>query len=242
MFEREKFSVFPFDEKRGMWGKISRQNQWIILVSILVLLALGGYLFFYQRMQIGAPKESVANRELTFSDGQKEKPIASRTEPASVTEPAPLFGSANYQSENFRVGDIAIGGEAEFLLTEDTPEPIEISAIRGEAFTEKNQQEVKLVLSWKTNKLAKSTVAYSKGVGQTQKTINEEDYALNHSLIISGLDQSSTYVYTIASQDRFGNTMTSDPYAVYTGSRTVSLFDLIANAVGEVFGWAISSR
>lgn len=160
-------------------------------------------------------------------------------DPSIPDAAVPLFGDANYTSENFRVGDIAIGGEAEFLLTEDSPDPLAISAIRGEAFTEKNKSEVKLVLSWTTNKLAASEIAYSKGVGQVKKTVAEETFGLNHSLIIPSLDQASTYVYTIKSKDRFGNAVESDAHAVYTGSRTVSLFDLIAGAVGDVFGWAV---
>lgn len=242
MFEKEKFDVFSPEEKRGILNKISRKNKWIVLISVLVLLAAGGYFFFQRSMNIGSQEDAVLSRAIVPSQSQPEKSVTPQTEAKSITESVPLFGSANYQSENFRVGDIAIGGEAEFLLTEDTPEPLEISAIRGEAFVEKNKQEVKLVLFWKTNKLAKSQVMYSKGVGQAQKTADEEDYAMNHSLIISGLDQASTYVYTIVSQDRFGNSTTSDPYAVYTGSRTVSLFDLIADAVGEVFGWAINKK
>jgi hypothetical protein len=220
--------------------KISRKNWWIIVVLILVIFAVGGYFFLKWKMNIGLLDYNTSPNLPISSKSQKEK--SDSGEKSANAEPAPLFGEANYQSENFRVGDIAIGGEAEFLLTEDTPEPLEISAIRGEAFNEKNKQEVKLVLSWKTNKLAKSEIMYSKGVGQAEKTVSEDDYALNHSLIISGLDQASTYIYTIASQDRFGNSITSNPYAVYTGSRTVSLFDLIANAVGEVFGWAINKK
>lgn len=221
-------------------GKINRRNKWIVLIVVLVLLAFGGYFFFKQKMNIGFLDYDISSGVSEVSKSKKEKPD-SREEPANVEQTFPL-GGVNYQSENFRVGDIAIGGEAEFLLTEDTPEPLEISAIRGEAFNEKNKQDVKLVLSWKTNKLAKSDVAYSKGVGQAEKIVNEDDYAFNHSMIISGLDQSSTYVYTIVSQDRFGNKTISDPYAVYTGARSVSLFDLIANAVGEVFGWAINKK
>lgn len=219
-------------------GKISRQNKWTILVAAFVFLAIGGYFFFKRNMNIGSLEDVVSSNVSDTSKSQKEKSNDSITK-SDIAKSESIFGSANYQSENFRVGDIAIGGEAEFLLTEDTPEPLEISSIRGEAFTEKNKQEVKLVLSWKTNKLARSEVVYSKGVGQAEKTISEEDYAMNHSMIISGMDQSSTYIYTIVSQDRFGNKITSDPYAVYTGARSVSLFDLIANAVGEVFGWAI---
>lgn len=242
MSEGGKFDVFAPEKEPGILGKISRKNRWIITVLILILLAFGGYLFFKRAMNLGSQDDTTASRETVPEQSTSGQSAAPRTGSVPASEPVPLFGDANYQSENFRVGDIAIGGEAEFLLTEDTPEPIEISAIRGEAFTEKNKQEVKLVLSWKTNKLAKSEIAYSKGVGQAKKTVSEDDYGLNHSLVIPGLDQASTYVYTIASQDRFGNEIISDPHAVYTGSRTVSLFDLIADAVGDVFGWAVKKN
>ncbi|HLC95536.1 MAG TPA: hypothetical protein VJH89_03545 [Patescibacteria group bacterium] len=239
MAEGEKLDIFTANEESGILAKISRTNKWAIGVTILIVLGVGGYVL--QQFGIFGASKKGALEETIAEPVSPDKP-APRIEIAPVIEPVPLFGDANYQSENFRVGEIAIGGEAEFLLTEDTPEPIEISAIRGEAFTEKNKQEVKLVLSWKTNKLAKSEVAYSKGVGQAKKVVNEDDYSLNHSLIIPGLDQASIYVYTIVAQDRFGNEITSDSHAVYTGSRTVSLFDLIADAVGEVFGWAVSSK
>ena len=236
MPEEEKFDTFAPENNQGIFRKISRKNKWIILLLILVFLSLGGY-FLFQRMtrqnlqQAVAPSQSVSP--------QSEKTTTPQATNMPVTESVPLFGDANYQSENFRVGDIAIGGEAEFLLTEDTPDPLSISDIRGETFTEKNKPEVKLVLNWKTNKLAKSDIEYSKGLGQAKKTLSEEDYSLSHSLIVPGLDQASTYIYTIVSHDRFGNEMTSDQHAVYTGSKTVSLFDLIAGAVGDVFGWAI---
>ena len=239
MAEGDVFGVFPPEEKRGIRGKIYRNKKWIIIVLVLLLLALGGYVFFKRLLDSRSQVDGVVLSDAPQAQPAPEKSAAPETASRSITEPTVLFGDTNYQSENFRVGDIAIGGEAEFLLTEDTPEPIEISAIRGEAFIEKNKQEVKLVLSWKTNKLAKSDIAYSKGVGQAKKTVSEDDYALNHSLIIPGLEQASTYVYTITSTDRFGNVTAAEPHAVYTGSRTVSLFDLIADAVGEVFGWAV---
>ena len=70
----------------------------------------------------------------------------------------------------------------------------------------------------------------------------EEDFGLNHSMTISGLDQASTYVYALNSHDRFGNEVTSEQHAVYTGSKTLSLFDLIADAMGDVFGWAMKKN
>lgn len=202
----------------------------------LILLAFVAY-FVLQRMLYPVPESGTPSLSAPAVP-EKSEPSNRETDTGAI----PLFGDANYQSENFRVGDIAIGGEAEFLLAEDTPEPLEISAIRGETFIEKNKPEVKLVLNWTTNKLARSEVAYSTGAGQAKKTASEEDYSLNHSLIIPGLEQASTYVYAITAQDRFGNVIVSNAYAVYTGSRTVSLFDLIAGAIGDVFGWAVSSR
>lgn len=229
----ENSDLFAPEEKKNFFQKIGWKKS--IIIIILLLLGVGGYVFFIRK------SASVDTGTLDVSGTpEKSSPVLKPADQNTLTlEQVPLFGDANYQSENFRVGDISIGGEAEFLLSEDNPGPLEVNSIRGEAFTEKNKQEVKLVVSWRTSKLAKSTISYSKGVGQAKKSVEEEDYSLSHSIIIPGLDQASTYVYEITSVDRFGGQVTSEPHAVYTGSRSVSLFDLIANAVGDVFGWAV---
>lgn len=237
MAEGETSEIFAPVPRKNFFQKIGWKNI-VIFVIILLLLGVGGYVFFGRN---SSSQETAVSGESDTTQIEKSTVLKESTSDAASVQ-TPLFGDANYQSENFRVGDISIGGEAEFLLSEDNPEPLEVSSIRGEAFTEKNKQEVKLVVNWRTNKLAQSTIFYSKGVGQAKKSIEEEDYSLNHSVIIPGLDQASTYVYEITSSDRFGNEITSESHAVYTGSRTVSLFDLIANAVGEVFGWAVTKK
>lgn len=212
-----------------------RSNKLFVFLAIftVALLVVAGY-FLYSRYFI---PEAV---DAPQAEADLPAPAVETASPRTVaTEAVPTLTDANYQSENFRVGEIAIGGEAEFILAEDTPDPIAVSGIRGEAFTEKNRQEVKLVLSWKTNKLARSEIVYSKGVGQPEKLVSEDDYSFNHSVVIPGLDQASTYVYSIIARDRFGGESRSESHAVYTGSKTVSLFDLIAGAVGDVFGWAV---
>lgn len=150
--------------------------------------------------------------------------------------------NANYESENFKAGEIVIGGELQFLVDEDEVGALAVENIRGEAFTEKNKQDVKLVVTWTTNKLSLAKVRYSKGIGQTERGVDETDYSYNHSVIISGLDPASTYLYTIDASDRYGNQVKSEPHAVFTGAKTVSLFDLIAGAIGEVFGWAVTNK
>lgn len=162
-----------------------------------------------------------------------------RTEIAEIVPIETITTEAEYSSENFRAGEIVFGGELAFLQSEDNIAPLTISAIRGEAFTEKTKQEVKLVVTWQTNKLSLADVEYAKGVGQNKKKMAEDDYSFNHSVIIGGLEPASTYLYTIKATDRFGNVVTSEPYAVFTGAKSVSLFDLIAGAIGDVFGWAV---
>lgn len=176
------------------------------------------------------------------------KPVAEvkeSTPPALSSEGATLAlpdDNANFESEHFKAGEIVIGGELQFLIDESEVGALTVENIRGEAFTEKNKQEVKLVVTWTTNKLALASVRYSKGIGQTERGVDEGDYSYNHSVIISGLDPASTYLYTIDVSDRYGNRVKSEPHAVFTGARTVSLFDLIAGAIGEVFGWAVTNK
>ncbi|MBI2439305.1 MAG: hypothetical protein HYV45_01735 [Candidatus Moranbacteria bacterium] len=232
--------VFSQEEEIPV-SKSAGRSKIFFVVSVSIFLfafLVAGYVL-YQRYVVDK-KADIQGEEVVLPKTTTELPKIATTEKEKVL--VPLLSDANYTSENFRIGEIAIGGEAEFILTEDSPEPLVISSIRGEAFTEKTKQEVKLVLSWKTNKLAKSEIGYSKGVGQAKKTVNEDSYSLNHSIIIPGLDQASTYVYEIVARDRFGNEATSESHAIFTGSKTVSLFDLIADAIGEVFGWAVKKN
>lgn len=205
--------------KRLLWGGVA---------LLLVFLIAGGVYWWWQRPVVEEPATVT-------------EPTPSTTLPV-VTEEAPptlLNDTASYRSENFKAGEIVLLGEAQFLQGDEGIAPLTLEGIRGEAFTEKNKQEVKLVITWTTNKLATAEVSYAKGLGQTPKIAETDDFAYDHSLILTGLDPASTYLYTIKATDRFGNIATSEPYAVFTGARSVSLFDLIAGAIGDVFGWAV---
>lgn len=223
----ENFIPTPTSKR---WQKIIRRS---LTVLVLILLIAGVVYWWFQT----AP-EPVVEEEPTVSVTETRPTLP----PTVIEEVLPLEGNANYESENFKAGEIVIGGELQFLMAEAEVGPLVIENIRGEAFTEKSKQEVKLVVTWTTNKLAQAAVRYSKGVGQSERSVEEDDYSYNHSVIVSGLDPASTYLYTIDAVDRYGNRAKSEPYAVFTGARTVSLFDLIAGAIGEVFGWAVTNK
>lgn len=224
--KEDDFSSFPSNSRRK-WIRLA-------IIILLILLIAGGVYWWWQHSS-GPDENQPAEQSLS------ETPAPTTTPPVTE-ETVPLVlpdDLANYESENFKAGEIIFLGEAEFLLGDEGVEPLALEGIRGEAFTEKNKQEVKLVISWKTNKLSQAEIAYAKGIGQTPTVVSEDDYSYNHSMIITGLDPASTYLYTVKALDRFGNVATSEPYAVFTGARSVSLFDLIAGAIGDVFGWAV---
>lgn len=186
---------------------------------------------------------------------ERSKLFAIETENATETTKTPetniastdsVSGSANdpggvgvLSSENYRVGQIVLGGDVGVLSQGDEYTELAIADIRGETLGSKNQNEGRALITWKTSKAARSTLRYSKTSGGSEKTIDEDGFGMSHSAVLSGLDMASTYLYTVTVRDRFGNEVTSDSHAVYTGTRVVSLFELITNALQEVFGWAV---
>lgn len=210
--------------------KKGRARKMMLILLFLMMLMGGG--FFLSRWYFSAEPEG---------PNQAAPVVVSLPEPVVAEELSdePIPSDAPYRSERFRSGEIAIGGEAALFVPETDTAPLEIISVRGEAFTEKGKNGAKLVITWETNKPALSEISYGKGVGQAEGVIREEGYGTNHSLVIPELSQSSTYVYVISCRDKWGNEAESEPYAVYTGAREISLFELIAGAVGDVFGWAV---
>lgn len=225
-------------EPFGSSPKISGNSRIkkIIFALLLLLLIVGGAIFVLKRYGIfnGSTGPTVAAPVSIVDKNSQLTPL-----PLTTLQP-PVESSAPYQSEHFRVGEIAIGGEASLMLPESDITPLEISSVRGEAFPDKTKNNSKLIITWETSKPSKSEISYGKSVGQAEGVISEDAFGVSHSVVIPDLAQSSTYIYVISSKDQFGNEVSSDPYAVYTGAKEVSLFELIAGAVGEVFGWAMN--
>ena len=144
-------------------------------------------------------------------------------------------------SENFQIKEIKFGGAIAVAKGLEDAD-FEIYDIRSEVLTTKGKEENKLVIRWKTSKLAKSTLEYSKMNGTSLKTIREENYNFDHSVTLSNLEPGVAYTFVIKSRDRWANEITSDRYSAYAGRKIVSIFDLIVNAVKEVFGWAMKEQ
>lgn len=185
--------------------------------------------------------------------GKKEAPNALSEKPvpnpakgdSNAAKPAPEQIQAEDQarviaeSENYKIKSLAFGGDTVSLADSEKTLPLEIYDIKSESFIEKNNNEAKIVVSWKTNKLAISQVEYSRNGGKNPKVVREAGYGFNHSAVLSGLEQATAYVYSVKCRDRWGNEAVSGLYGAYTGSKIISVFELIGKAAGDIFGWTM---
>jgi hypothetical protein len=229
LWKRKNFSV-----GNGVDNRPRRRIVLTIGLSVAVLIV--GGIFSWFRFRSTGPTEAapvVIRTETTIS--VPETTVQESTASKIDTD-------APYQSEHYRAGEIVIGGEMGLFVPESDPTPLSIDFVRGEAFSVSGKNGSKLVVTWETNKPARSQISYGKGIGQAEAVIEETEYGTNHSVIIPDVASASTYVYVISAKDKWGGAAQSDPYAVYTGAKTVSLFEIIAGAVGDVFGWAVKKE
>jgi len=141
-------------------------------------------------------------------------------------------------SENFKIKEIKFGGAIAIASAQENP-TLEISDVRSEVMKTKGKEEDRLLVRWSTNRLALSTIEYSAMNGNNPKKLTEDSYGFNHSVVLSSLEPGTAYTYFIKGKDRWANEVSSDRYSAYTGSKIISVFDLIVNAIKEVFGWAV---
>ncbi|HLN19409.1 MAG TPA: hypothetical protein VK255_04555 [Patescibacteria group bacterium] len=193
------------------------------------------------------PSEVVMNEtENIFSDETSEAKVLGvvSAEETTADPEAQKKSGTTLSSENFKAQNVSMGMGI-ILAGADENQPLEISDIRSESYItgKKNnansKEEVKMVVSWKTNKPAISELNFSKNNGQDQKILKEQSFGFNHAVVLAQIDPRTSYVYQVKGKDRWGNQIDSDYYGIFTASKPVSVFDLITQQINEIFGWAI---
>ena len=110
----------------GEEKQTSSKKKWIIILLVLVLLGgMGwyGYKRFFTKPDVVEQTIPVAPE----APKQDLKPAAPQSQ--ELKDKEALFGTAQYSSESYKVGDIAVGGEAELILLEDSPEPLAVTGV-----------------------------------------------------------------------------------------------------------------
>lgn len=219
--------------------KTSKSHTW--LNAFVLIAGLGMASFFGAALF----RNTLASQSTESNGGGAAQTNAVSDKAAMISEGVVLGESdvslpGSLKSENYTLGQVSLGGDTAISAAgTDDAGTLEISAVRGESYMDKGKKDVNVLVTWKTSKLSSAVIRYGKNGTESAKTIEEDGYGLNHSIILSGLEQASTYVYGITAKDRSGNEMSTDSYAVYTGTKSASLYDLISGAVGDTFGWAI---
>ena len=227
-----------FDRKKILAGISS------IVVVMPIVFALASFTRFTAQKMSGG---TLSVEDVNFFDSVDENKIINENE---------IFGTVLAEedsnlpaleknsgivlaSENYKARELSVGG-ATIILASAENLPLEISDVRAESFVSGKKDEVKVVVSWRTNKPAISEISYSKNNGQNLKNVPEDSYGFAHSIVMAGLEGRTSYVYSVEARDKWGSENNSDYFGIYTASKPVSVFDMIAKAFGDVFGWAVN--
>lgn len=145
-----------------------------------------------------------------------------------------------FKSDKYRLPQLAFGGglTAFYPGIGEPLSPLDIENVQSEIVRTKDKKELQLVVNWQTRRPTRCAMNFGKS-GGTIKPVEEDFFAIEHSAVLEKLDSASTYFYTITAKDKLGGEVSSDKYAVYTGAPEVSLFDLLAGAFKDAFGWAV---
>lgn len=205
---------------------------------VLVLLLLIGGSVYYGLKFIKKPKAETPNRQKEISIPKNAENVFVN-DVSGVQEAAEnsteILSSAS-QSENYMIREITFGGYEVDMSGEVKNTPLEILNAKGETAVSRDGKEVKLVFSWKTNKLAVSRFTYAKNDGPAKNTLSEQGPGLSHALIVK-LEPSSRYTYFVTAKDRWGNAATSEKFSIFTSTKNDNVIDLISQQFRQIFSW-----
>ncbi|MEA1925900.1 MAG: hypothetical protein U9M90_01475 [Patescibacteria group bacterium] len=210
---------------------ILRLSIEMFFVTAVVLLAIHIFGYVDERSYLLDSRSIELGKSYPIATDTKTLVLGEKIE---ATEDMPVLKSQNYQIKH-----VAFGGDTTIPLDRIENVPLKVLDVRSELLTTRNEQEAKLIVSWKTNKPAISKIVYGKNIEQGGIEVKESKYGYTHSAIFSSLDYSSAYTYLIKSKDKWNNESASEQFAFYTGAPKISLIDLLLGAFKDVFSWAI---
>jgi len=219
---------------------MNKKKLLIIFLIFFILIAILAGFWFWWKTKILTPNKNSEKSDTSVSQSvlppQKKQTLFAEEE-KKVSDDTEQKNKNVFSSDNYQITQMWFGGDVPVLAYEDPSLKLELFDIESEILSDPNTKEIKLLVRWKTNKNAQSELEYFSQNNKNKKILKEEGYGFEHTLIVSGLEPTTVYEFRIISKDQWGNESVSDSYAVYSGSGFVSIFDLISEAFGDVFGW-----
>lgn len=138
-------------------------------------------------------------------------------------------------------GNLATSDRHVFRTALDTrpPKISEISvesSIRGSGLEARGQ----VVVSWRTDELATSQVAYAAGSSTTvfnNRSAEDKALSFEHIVIVSDLPTSKVYSIQPVSSDRSGNAGTGDPQSAIVGRASDNVLTIVIESLKRIFGF-----
>lgn len=223
-----------------------RKKDAAVLFVILVVVAAVGTFFVRQYVdKKRAAKNDIiidlpTDKEFVFiSDNKNDEQVANSSEQAGINRSeSRQNGLQSYKSENFSMEKISIGGSDANIYEDEDAANFEITGVRSDWINPGDAKELKLLIVWKTSKLAKSRVVYSSSASDA-KTLSEDGFGFTHAVVIANLEVAKRYSYKIMVDDKWGNKIESGEFSAYMSVKKDSVFDLISKEVDKMFGWAL---
>lgn len=232
--EKEAVSAEPAEPEKN--GKKR------IIIILIILLLVSAALFYLFKFAL-APKPGSQPGPIDVSQPVKTIEVAKDITPATTTTESAKSGQAIASSENFDLLQISLEGSGTNVYDFGENELFTLSNISSELYSAKqgDKSEIRAVVSCQTNKRSYIEVEYLKSGEKDKQVIRDEYLGFNHVLVIPALDPDSVYKYSISATDLNQTKVYSEQFVFYTGVGSISLVDILGNAVQKVFGWAIGN-
>lgn len=225
-------------KNKFLWMKLATRFSFLILVGLLFFSGAPVIRYIWNNYEFIGKDLPVDVSEDSFLFSNEPGKIEVAQVGKVKGEAAESAVGSIAASENFRLQEISFGG---VLLASANGEnlPLEISDLKTKNFMSKDNKEAQALISWRTNKEAVSEITYSRIDSQSEKIMQEEYFGFNHGVVLTNLDLGATYVFEVKARDKWDRTVLSQKFSIYTGSKVVSVFDLIIKAVNDTFSWAM---
>lgn len=234
------FPILMDEKTENKNEKKSKKKGVLILVILLLLFLVPTTFFLIKKNQEKDSSENAKIIDEQMEDNtQDNNSDGDETGKNANVEPENEVAKETMVSENYRVSQVKFGGNAVIENGSSRDANLEIYQVKSENIISQEDNEPRILISWKTSKEALSNVDYAKSDGKNSVNVAEEGYGFEHSMLLKNMEFSTIYTYRIEAKDKWNNKTSTEYFSAYTGDKSESIFDLITNAVEDVFGWAM---
>lgn len=241
LFQKKPLLFELHKEKESEMPKSSIWKRSVLTVGFFVPVFLSAFLVVI----LGAQKSSPQKAEIVYVGAYGDERNVAQIlgeEDAQVLQAQTansVLGSEAPASENYTLGSLNVAGEEEIFISPLQSLPLDVYNVSYRVMSEDAGEKTNMLIEWETNKPTKGTVFHRRHSEQDFDEETEASFNTQHGVLLEGLEPETTYVFYVNVVDEWGFEKESERFAMYSGDKIASLFDLLEEAFGDTFGWAM---